>query len=158
MKIDLDSRYADILELCLYNAVLTGMSSDGKAFTYVNQLASSDTDPSKRYEWFDCACCPPNVTRTLGLLGGYVWTFSPNTEAQSAMVNIHLYSSASLCFEVGRTMVSITQTTDWPWDGKINFSIVTEGDPVGLEIRLRIPGWSSSWEVRLETSIILRND
>lgn len=47
------------MELCFYNAVLTGMSEDGKRFTYVNQLASSDTDLSKRAEWFTCACCPP---------------------------------------------------------------------------------------------------
>ncbi|KAJ6088297.1 Six-hairpin glycosidase [Penicillium sp. IBT 16267x] len=54
-QIELDSHYADIMELCLYNAVLTGMSLDGKAFTYVNQLASSDQDTSQRHEWFDVA-------------------------------------------------------------------------------------------------------
>jgi uncharacterized protein len=97
------------------------MSSDGKAFTYVNQLASSDSDLSERYEWFDCACCPPNVTRTLGCLGGYVWTFSTDAEKCSATVNIHLYTAATLRVEVGRSMVTIVQTTDWPWDGNVSF-------------------------------------
>lgn len=46
------------MELCLYNAVLTAMSTDGKKFTYVNQLASSDKDHSKRDDWFTVACCP----------------------------------------------------------------------------------------------------
>ena len=54
VKIDLDGRYADIMELSLYNTVLTSMSYDGKRFTYVNQLASSDTDLSQREEWFTC--------------------------------------------------------------------------------------------------------
>jgi DUF1680 family protein len=45
------------MELCFYNAVMTGMSTSGTQFTYVNQLASTDTDLSKRAEWFTCACC-----------------------------------------------------------------------------------------------------
>jgi hypothetical protein len=48
---DLDGGYGDVLELALYNAALTGMSLDGKRFTYVNQLASSPSDPSQREEW-----------------------------------------------------------------------------------------------------------
>ena len=71
-KLDLDGKYADIMELCFYNSVSTGMSSDGRQFTYVNQLASSDTDLSQRAKWFTCACCPPNVTRLLGYIGGYL--------------------------------------------------------------------------------------
>jgi DUF1680 family protein len=92
------------------------MSNDGKAFTYVNQHASSDTDLSERHEWFDCACCPPNVTRTLAILGGYIWTFSANAETGSATVNVHLYTAAALQFEVGNSVAKIVQTTDWPWN------------------------------------------
>src|SRR5205085_6841039 len=40
-QIDLDGKYGDIMELCFYNAVMTGMSANGTQFTYVNQLASS---------------------------------------------------------------------------------------------------------------------
>lgn len=71
------------MELSLYNATLTGMSLDGKRFTYVNQLASSDSDLSKREEWFTCACCPPNVTRLLGYLGGCLWTSKGNAESKT---------------------------------------------------------------------------
>lgn len=51
ISISLDGRVADIMELALYNAVLTAMSHEGTKFTYVNQLASSDEDPSKREAW-----------------------------------------------------------------------------------------------------------
>lgn len=134
-----------MLELCLYNAVLTGMSLDGKAFTYVNQLASSDKDPSERYEWFQCACCPPNVTRNFGFLGGYVW--SPIVESSSLTLNVHLYAAATLQVNVSNTIVTITQSTDWPWDGKVNFTVSFEGPPVAVNIRLRIPGWAAHYEV-----------
>ncbi|KAJ5186649.1 Six-hairpin glycosidase [Penicillium cf. viridicatum] len=92
------SHCADFMELCLYSAVLTDISLDGKAFTYVNQLASSHQDLSQRHKWFECACCPPNVTRTLGYLGGYVW--SHNTTEQKAIVNVHLYTAAILRLRV----------------------------------------------------------
>jgi DUF1680 family protein len=147
LQVDLDSHYADIMELCLYNAVLTGMSLDGKAFTYVNQLASSDKDLSERHEWFECACCPPNVTRTLGYLGGYVWTHSSHNTEQKAIVNVHLFTSATLQFPVADSVVKITQKTDWPWNGDVDFTIATEGPPVDIDLRLRIPGWAQSWHM-----------
>jgi DUF1680 family protein len=132
------------MELCLYNAVLTGMSLDGKAFTYVNQLASSDNDLSERHEWFECACCPPNVTRTLGYMGGYIWSHSAT--GTSAVTNVHLYTSATLRVPVSGSVVEITQKTDWPWNGDVDFSIQTNGTPVDLQVRLRIPGWAESWQ------------
>lgn len=58
LQLDLDGSYADCMELCLYNAMLSGMGSDGTSFTYTNHLASSEADLSKREEWFECACCP----------------------------------------------------------------------------------------------------
>lgn len=129
----------------MYNAVLTGMSLDGKAFTYVNQLASSDKDLSQRHEWFECACCPPNVTRNLGFLGGYFW--SHTVQGQNAIVNVHMYSAATLNLKVGSSVVQVTQKTDWPWSGDVDFDIRTEGSPVGVQLRLRIPGWAKAWKV-----------
>lgn len=146
-QIELNSHYADIMELCLYNAVLTGMSLDGKAFTYVNQLASSDQDLSQRHEWFQCACCPPNVTRTLGFLGGYVW--SHMVKEQMAVVNVHLYTSATLNLKISQSTIQLTQKTNWPWSGDVDFDMRTNGPRVGLQLRLRIPGWATSWEVVL---------
>lgn len=146
------------MELCLYNAVLTGMSLDGKAFTYVNQLASSDEDPSERHEWFECACCPPNVTRTLGFLGGYVWSsvIEESEKSAKAIVNVHLYTSATLDLKTKSRKIQITQKTNWPWNGDVDFEISAEESgtesnvELELELRLRIPGWASeSWEVSL---------
>ncbi|KAF2023031.1 DUF1680-domain-containing protein [Setomelanomma holmii] len=52
LDIDHNGRYADIMELCLYNNVMTAMSLDSKSFTYVNQLSSSEADKSGRKDWF----------------------------------------------------------------------------------------------------------
>jgi DUF1680 family protein len=132
------------MELCFYNTVMTGMSITGKEFTYVNQLASSNTDLSKRSKWFTCACCPPNVTRLLGYIGGYLWT--SKVEDRQLLVNVHMYSSAKLSVTVGDSIVEIEQQSDWPWKGKIKFE-VRNVSAVATTIRLRIPAWAADWKV-----------
>ena len=66
-----DASYADVVERALYNGVLAGVSQDGTRFFYVNPLESRGTH--HRSPWFGCACCPPNVARTLASLGGYAY-------------------------------------------------------------------------------------
>ena len=79
------------MELCLYNAVFTAVSVDCKQFTYVNQLASSEKNLSERHSFFTCACCPPNVLRLLGMIGGYIWNVS-ETQRDVTQVDVHLYA------------------------------------------------------------------
>jgi DUF1680 family protein len=130
LSFDLNSRYSDILELCLYN---------GKQFSYANQLASSDTDKSIRKDWFWCACCPPNLTRLFGSLGGYVWHVQ-ESEAQVA-INIHLYTTASLSYTTASSeAVSLQQISNWPWDGHVALKLSSESRSV--TVRLRLPSWS----------------
>ncbi|KAF2093592.1 DUF1680-domain-containing protein [Rhizodiscina lignyota] len=142
---ELRAEYADTMELALYNAVLTGMSHDGKKFTYVNQLGSGESSLSERQDWFDCACCPPNVTRLLGSIGGYLWT-AQEMGNQRVAVNVHLYTRATLNLKVGDAEVEVEQSTDWPFgDGTIGFSIRNLPTSSDLTLRLRIPLWASSW-------------
>jgi DUF1680 family protein len=141
LLIDLDSSYADILELCLYNNVMTSMSLDGKKFTYDNQLASSDKTKSERNEWFWCACCPPNVTRLFGSLGGYLWHHT--VEKDQVFINVHLYTNAELTFKVGDdTTVHLKQTTTWPASGSVSFELDVSRGSLSVTTRLRLPAWS----------------
>lgn len=148
-QIDLDGQYADVLERALYNAMLTGMSVDGKAFTYVNQMATSKGDASnKREEWFECACCPPNIARVLGHIGGYLWTPKTNS-SDSAAVNVHLFASASLDYtlEGSQNKIRLSQKTNYPWEGIVDFSFENKSG-AKVDINVRIPAWAANaWEV-----------
>lgn len=121
------------------------MSFDGKSFTYVNQLASSDQDASQREEWFTCACCPPNVLRLLGQIGGYVWTHTTDPDTGSTSIIVHLYIPSTLEFEVGGHSIQLKQESNWPWDGKINFTLKTSLK--NINIKLRIPGWAEDFSL-----------
>lgn len=138
LSFDLDSRYSDIMELCLYNNVMTAMSLDGKQFSYINQLSSSDADKSIRKDWFWCACCPPNLTRLFGSLGGYVWHVQ-ESDAEVA-INIHLYTTANLSYTTASSeTVSLQQISNWPWDGHVALQLSSQSRSV--TIRLRLPSW-----------------
>ena len=102
-------------------------------------------DSSQREEWFTCSCCPPNVLRLLGQIGGYVWTHHVNTERKSAEINVHLYISSTLEFDVAGESVQLQQESDWPWSGKVGFRLHTS--LYNVTIKLRIPGWAKDFHV-----------
>jgi len=126
-----DARYADLIERTLYNAVLVGLSLDGQSYFYQNPLASDGAH--RRQPWFGCACCPPNVARTLAALPGYFYSQSDEG------IWVHLYAEgrAALSLPDGRE-VSLTQYTDYPWDGGVRIEVDGEGEFV---LCLRVPGW-----------------
>ena len=145
-QMELDGRVGDIMELCLYNSVLTSMSHNGKAFTYHNQLASSDNDLDKRSDWFTVACCPPNIMRLLGQIGGYVWDFKRHDENHGNGVPeivVHLFVSSNFHLP-GDGRTSISQATLWPWDDTIKFTI-NGSSPLAMKVR--IPSWATGYHM-----------
>ena len=151
LQYDLNRKFSDILELCLYNAVLTSMSYDGTKFTYVNQLASSEQDLSKREEWFTCACCPPNVLRLLGSIGGYVYSQAAGSEPSQSQINVHLFVPSTYQFQADGQDATLTQKSNWPWEGKVGFELKTKS--LGVSLALRIPEWATSWKVSQATGL-----
>jgi DUF1680 family protein len=127
-----DSRYADLVEWALYNAVAAGVSLRGDRFFYVNPLASHGTHHRK--EWYACACCPPNVARTFASLGQYAFASSP----EEVYVNLYAASSADLALGEGRVLLELTG--DYPWDGRVSLG-VKESTAGAFTLRLRRPAW-----------------
>jgi DUF1680 family protein len=126
-----DARYVDLFEWTLYNGMLPGWSLDGRAYYYVNPLENDGTH--RRQPWYYCACCPPNVARTIASLPGYVY----GTDADSVYVHLYLDSDAQL--EVGGKAVRLQQRTQYPWDGAIDLAVEADAE---FTLNLRIPGWT----------------
>jgi uncharacterized protein len=139
-----DRRYADVLERSLYNGSLSGISLDGTKYFYVNPLevhpatatARKDHEHVKteRVPWFGCACCPPNIARLITSLGEYLYSVEGRT------VYAHLYADSTADVRVAGQKVVLTEKTDYPWDGRISFSVDTE-KPIRFALALRVPGW-----------------
>ena len=126
-----DARYADLLELALYNGVLPGLSLDGEEYFYQNPLEDDGTH--RRTPWFGCACCPPNVARTLASLPGYVYSVSDEG------IWTHLYAAGDAELELpDGNLVRLKQQTEYPWDGNVTIEVNGEGS---WSLYLRIPAW-----------------
>jgi len=128
-----DSKYVDLMEKTLYNAILVGISFDGKRYFYDNPL--EDRGNHRRQEWFDCACCPTNIIRLLTSFPGYIY----NTSEKGIWVNFFENGEAILSFR--KSTVNISQITNYPWNGKVKFEIETEIENP-FSIYIRIPEWA----------------
>ena len=140
-----DAKYIDILEKILYNGLISGIGLDGKSFFYTNamQVQQGFTHPSlepERSGWFDCSCCPTNLTRLLPSIPGYVYAQKDN----SVYVNLFVNSTASL--QLGKSKVTITQQTNYPWNGDIKM-LVAPAATQNFTVLVRIPGWTRNEEI-----------
>ncbi len=133
-----DARFADVVERALYNGVLAGVSRDGTRFFYVNPLESRGRH--HRSAWFSCACCPPNVARTLASLGGYACATGSNA------LYVNLYIQGAVRAAVAGQEVHLRVQTDYPWEGRVRFEFVQAGG-APFALRLRQPGWCRAVKV-----------
>ncbi|NLC58587.1 MAG: glycoside hydrolase family 127 protein [Armatimonadetes bacterium] len=140
LQLDCDGRYADVLERALYNGVLSGVSLDGDRFFYENPLAS--LGGHHRQAWFGCACCPPNVARLLASLGEYVYAQSEHDAV------VHLYIAGQGRLRLGGQTVTLTQETNYPWEGRVALTLQLE-QPARFGLRLRVPGWCREARLRV---------
>ncbi len=129
------AKYIDILEKTLYNSMLSGVSLSADRFFYPNPLESAGQH--QRSPWFGCACCPSNVVRLIPSIPGYIYA----QKADTVYVNLYISNEAKL--KIGEDTVRLSQTTNYPWDGKIEISVNPDRKKK-ISIMFRIPGWAEN--------------
>ncbi|PTQ81793.1 hypothetical protein C8U37_12028 [Trichococcus patagoniensis] len=147
LKSETDSKYADIMERVLYNSIISGMALDGKHFFYVNPLEvdplASAGNPDKshvkatRPSWFGCACCPPNLARTLPAVGRYAFT----QKADEVLLN--LFIDSELVAEQEGKAYTIRQNHTFSETGKTLITVEKTSSEL-LRLGIRIPYWAEN--------------
>ncbi|MCF0208661.1 MAG: glycoside hydrolase family 127 protein [Bacteroidaceae bacterium] len=137
------TKHIDIVENCFYNSILPGISLSGTDYFYVNPLRL-DQDlpytlrwPKERKSYISCFCCPPNTLRTLCEVQNYAYAVSPSR------IDVNLYGSNSFNVnlqEIGE--VSLSQKTDYPWNGDIKIIVEKVKSKKPFTIAPRIPEWA----------------
>ena len=147
-----DAKYADIMELVMYNSGLSGISVEGKDYFYANPLRminnsreygahENSTETPNREPYLDCFCCPPNLVRTVAKLSGWAYSLTHNGLA------VNLYGANQLETNLmDGSLIKLKQETNYPWEGSIGLTI-EECKNEAFEILLRIPGWAQSAEI-----------
>lgn len=141
-----DAKYADVVERTLYNAILVGTNLTGDKFYYDTRLEVNNGQ--NRSDWFACACCPPNLMRTIAKLSEYMYTVHGN----DVFVNLYIGSDGTL--NVGGTEVGLTQETEYPWNGAVKLTVDPSKEKE-FTMNIRIPGWTQEQvnkEVRISVN------
>lgn len=143
LEIKRDAKYADVMENALYNTVLAGISLEGNRFFYVNplevvpEIADKSTDlehvKTERQKWFGCACCPPNIIRTLASMGQYLYS------ADDDNLFVNLYVSNEAACKIGERDVTVAVKTRYPYDSGVEIRVKTDSD-APFTLALRLPG------------------
>lgn len=145
LQISADAKYADIMELALYNSILSGINLEGNKFFYTNPLSASDDYPytmrwnGGRQPYISKSnCCPPNIVRTIAETSNYFYSQVKNG------LYVHLYGGNKLAtkLENGSDLV-LEQVTNYPWEGTIKLKI-TKIQASEFSFFLRIPAWATN--------------
>lgn len=134
-----EAKYMDVFERTAFNGFLSGVSVSGDRFFYPNPLvydgkAKNNHEHAGRAPWFGCACCPPNLMRTLAALTGYFYAVRDDA------LYVNFYAQSEGEAKIAGTTVKLTQTTDYPWQGKVKLA-VSPDKTAKFTLRVRIPGW-----------------
>jgi DUF1680 family protein len=139
-----DARYADVMELSLYNSIISGIGLEGKSWFYTNVLRWYGADhrllTQDAYQRFPPAklhiCCPSNLLRTMASIHGYLYSVS--TEG----VWVHHYGANEWQGELADgSPIEWVQETRYPWDGQVVITLKSAPrEP--FTVHLRIPEWA----------------
>ena len=138
-----EAKYMDVVELTLYNSVLSGISLDGDKFFYTNPLKASNDFPytmrwsGGRIPYIRLSnCCPPNTVRTIAEVSNYAYSLGDH----ALFVNLYGSNALNTTFKNG-SVVKLKQETGYPWAGTVNI-LVQQAPGTAFDLMLRIPGWS----------------
>ena len=132
-----EAKYADVVELELYNGMLSGLSLSGDAFFYENPLELHLDNYKKqggrypitqRRKVFDCSCCPCNINRVLASVGQYFYA------EENGAVWVNQFGTSA--YKNGA--IAVSQETDYPVTGKIKLT-------ANCPVYVRLPGWCRSF-------------
>ena len=136
-----EEQFIDMVELALYNSVLSGVSLGGTNFLYTNPLRVTSPLPVElrwsrtRVPYVSSFCCPPNIARILVELSQMAYAQSPGA------LWVNLYGGNKLEAELKDIgAIKLVQETEYPWSGRVRFKF-EQCDQHEFALKLRIPAW-----------------
>jgi len=133
LRVTRDSRYGDSMERVMYNTVLGAkpLESDGHAFYY----SDYNFKGKKVYHESRWPCCSGTLPQVVAdyRISAYF------REPQGIYVN--LYVPSTLRWTEGNSQISLTQKSNYPFEGAVQFDLTTS-KPADFAVNLRIPDWA----------------
>ena len=151
-----ESKYADRLEQVAFNTWPATFTSDMCAHQYVQQVNQVEVSRRKR-DWYDAysesnlfglkpnfGCCAANMHQGWPKLLGSLLLTHPRG------ITAAVYAPCAARMVVSGVGVRLTETTNYPFDGRIRLSvnqIENVSQSLQFSFFLRIPGWVEQYDV-----------
>jgi DUF1680 family protein len=134
-----DSRYGDVMERTIYNALFGAQSPDGREIRYFTPFEG-------KRDYTHASCCVNNYRRLIPELPAMVYYRASNGVA------INLYSTSHTRFAMkGNLSLAVQQITDYPNSGRVLIRI-DPSVPASFPLKLRIPSWSKDAKISVNGS------
>lgn len=136
LRADGDSRYGDMMERAVYNALFAAQSPDGRTLRYFSPL-----EGKRSYFNQDTFCCPNNFRRIMAELPMMVYyRIGPG-------LAVNLYSPSTAQIDLGDGLsLAVRQETDYPRSGDVLLCL-DPSRPAAFPLHLRIPQWCAKANV-----------
>src|SRR5581483_11206304 len=133
LRVTRDSRYGDSMERTMYNTVLGAkpLQENGKNFYY----ADYNFDARRVYKEARWACCSGTLPQVAADYRINAYFRGPRA------VYVNLYVPSTLRWSENGAALSLTQESDYPYEGHIAFTL-TSSAPTELTLHFRIPAWA----------------
>jgi len=143
LRLRSDSRYGDIMERAIYNALFGAQSPEGRYIRYFTPL-----EGNRLYHNGDTYCCPCNYRRFISELPSMIYYRTENGVA----INLYSASTSDIAID-GRCTVKVQQETDYPNSGHVVLYInPSEGRSFAL--KLRIPSWCKNASISVNGKLL----
>ena len=138
-----DSKYVDLLEVGLYNALLAAQTPKGEWWSYFTSLMGERVPSFLQYNDVVMSCCVANGPR--GLLLTPSWAAMMYNDG--VVVNLYGKIHSQLKTPRGQEIV-LGMDSDYPVKETVN-AIVTISQKETFGIKLRIPEWSKNTRIKI---------
>ncbi len=138
LKITANSRFGDLIERSIYNALFGAQSPDGRKIRYYTPF-----EGERYYFDSDSYCCPCNYRRIIAELPQMIYYI----DNKDIYVNLYTQSNAQL--ELSGTKIEIQQETEYPTNGKVKINLDIS-EPKEFTVCLRVPIWCKNMNVRVD--------
>jgi len=149
LRVTRDARYGDSMERVMYNTILGAkpLTADGKTFYYsdYNFQARKAYYPAR---WPCCSGTFPQVAADYRINAYF---------RDDANIYANLYIPSTLRWTHDGAPISLTQTSDYPFDGAITFTL-TSTRPADFSLHLRIPAWAERASVSVNGKSVPASD
>ncbi|MFF6996881.1 beta-L-arabinofuranosidase domain-containing protein [Streptomyces sp. NPDC008313] len=163
-----DPVWADRCEDLAFNLLPATLDPEGRAVHYVTSANGVDLDNARKTQGQfqngfamqsyqpgvdQYRCCPHNYGMGWPYFTEELWLATPDQGLAAAM-----YSPCRVTARVaGGTTVTVTEDTDYPFDETVTLTVSTPR-PVAFPLHLRIPGWCTGPELRVDGRAVAAKD